>query len=59
MRPEMEALVWDKDRGFVTDPIKVANGFHILQVNEHQKAGLASFEEVQQEVQNKLYAAAL
>ena len=58
MPPALEAAVWDKARGFVTDPIRTDNdggGYEILRVNEHQKAGLASFEEVQQEVQNKLF----
>lgn len=58
MSPAMEAMVWDKARGFVTDPIRTdsdGGGFEILRVNEHQKAGLASFEEVQQEVQNKMF----
>jgi peptidyl-prolyl cis-trans isomerase SurA len=55
MPPELEALVWDKARGFVTDPIKFTNGFEILRVNEHQKAGLASLEEVLPEVQERLY----
>jgi peptidyl-prolyl cis-trans isomerase SurA len=58
MPPALEAAVWDKARGFVTDPIKTdtdGGGFEILRVNEHQKAGLASFEEVQDEVRNKLF----
>ncbi len=55
MPPELEALVWSKDKGFVTDPIKFQDGFEILRVDEHQKAGLATFEEVQQEVQQKLF----
>jgi peptidyl-prolyl cis-trans isomerase SurA len=55
MPPELEALVWDKAKGFVTDPIKFDDGYEILRVNEHQKAGLASFEEVQLDVQQKLY----
>jgi peptidyl-prolyl cis-trans isomerase SurA len=56
--PALEEAVWDKARGFVTEPIKTdagGGGFEILRVNEHQKAGLASFEEVQQDVQNKLF----
>ncbi len=52
--PEIEAAVWEKDKGYVTDPIKVANGFLILKVDEHPKAGLAEFEEVQNEVQQRL-----
>ena len=53
--------MWDQPRGYVTDPINVGNGFLILKVEEHQKAGLASFEEVlkrdhQQAVQSALHS---
>jgi peptidyl-prolyl cis-trans isomerase SurA len=53
--PRIESAVWDQPRGFVTDPIKVENGFFIFKVIEHQKAGLAGFEEVQNEVENRMY----
>jgi peptidyl-prolyl cis-trans isomerase SurA len=56
--PALEAAVWDKARGFVTDPIPTdaeGGGFEILRVNDHQKAGLASFEEVTNAVQDKLF----
>jgi parvulin-like peptidyl-prolyl isomerase len=52
--PELESAVWDQPRNFITDPVKVANGFIILKVDEHYKAGLASFDEVENEVQNKM-----
>ena len=55
LRPELESAVWNQPRGFVTDPINVGTGFLILKVEDHQKAGLASFEEVQNEVTGKLY----
>jgi parvulin-like peptidyl-prolyl isomerase len=55
LRPEIEKLVWDQPRGYVTDPIPAGNGFLILKVDEHQKAGLAGFEEVQNEITGKLY----
>jgi peptidyl-prolyl cis-trans isomerase SurA len=55
MPPELEALVWDKAKGFVTDPIKFDDGFEILYVEDHQKAGLATFDEVQGEVSQKLF----
>lgn len=55
LKPEIEAAVWDKEKGYVTDPIKVDAGFLILKVDDHPGAGLAGFEEVQQEIQNKLY----
>ena len=42
------------DRGFVTDPIRVPNGFLILKVEEKHKAGLACFEEVEQEIMNEM-----
>ena len=51
----VEDALWAQPRGFVTDPIKVEKGFFIFKVIEHQKAGLAGFEEVQQEVENRLY----
>ena len=41
-------------KGYVTDPIRVANGFEILRVEERFAAGQASFDEVQNEIQNKL-----
>jgi len=55
LRPEIEKTVWDQPRGYVTDPINVGNGFLILKVEEHQKAGLAAFEEVQNEITSKLF----
>jgi parvulin-like peptidyl-prolyl isomerase len=47
-------IVFNADRNFVTDPIRIANGFVILKVEERHKAGLASFEEVDQEIMNEL-----
>jgi parvulin-like peptidyl-prolyl isomerase len=52
---EIETLVFDKERGFVTDPLKVPNGFLILKVEEHVKSGQAQLEEVEQEITGKLY----
>ena len=52
--PQLEAAVWDQPRSFITDPIKLENGFIILKVDEHYKAGLASFPEVENEVQNRM-----
>ena len=52
---EIEDAVWEKPRGFVTPPIKLPQGFEIFKVEEHHKAGLAEFEEVETEVQDKLF----
>jgi len=54
LRKEIVDAVWDKDRGFVTDPIHIGNEFQIYRVEEHQKAGLADFEEVEQQVEDKV-----
>jgi len=54
LAPAIEAAVWDKDRGTVTDPINIGNALLILRVDEHYKAGLAAFEEVEQEIQNRI-----
>ena len=54
LAPNIEAAIWDKERGFVTDPIQITNGLMILRVDEHYKAGLAGFEEVEQEIQNRI-----
>jgi peptidyl-prolyl cis-trans isomerase SurA len=55
LAPEIESTVWDKERGYVTDPIRRTTGFLILKVEDHHKEGLAPFEEVQQEAQDKLF----
>jgi peptidyl-prolyl cis-trans isomerase SurA len=55
LRAEIEAAVWTQPRGYVSDPISAGNGFLILKVDDHQKAGLAEFEEVQNEITGKLF----
>jgi peptidyl-prolyl cis-trans isomerase SurA len=55
LREDLRALVWDQPRGTVTDPVKQGNGFLILRVEDQHKAGLADFEEVQNEIMEKLY----
>jgi parvulin-like peptidyl-prolyl isomerase len=55
LRKEIMDLVWEQPRGTVTEPIKLPNGFLILRVEEQHKAGLASFEEVESEITEKLY----
>jgi peptidyl-prolyl cis-trans isomerase SurA len=56
LAPALEDQVWEKPKGYVTDPISVGAGFLILRVEEHQKAGQAELAEVEGEVQDKLYA---
>ena len=47
-------VVFAQDRGYVTDPIRIPNGFLILRVDEKHTAGLASMEEVENEIMQKL-----
>jgi len=54
LAPAIEGAVWDKERGTVTDPINIGNALLILRVDEHYKAGLASFEEVETAIQNHI-----
>jgi parvulin-like peptidyl-prolyl isomerase len=49
-------IVFAQERGFVTDPIRVANGFLILRVDEKHKPGQATFEEVENEIMEKMYS---
>jgi parvulin-like peptidyl-prolyl isomerase len=48
--------VWNQPKGYVTDPIRAGNGFLILRVEDHQKAGQAEVSEVESEIMEKLYA---
>jgi peptidyl-prolyl cis-trans isomerase SurA len=52
---EIANLVFDKERNFVTDPIKRPDGFLILKVMEKHTAGQAALEEVEGEIMNRLY----
>ena len=53
----IEDAIWNQPKGYVTDPFKLNDpaGFYIFKVQDHQKAGLAEFEEVQLEIENKLF----
>lgn len=55
LNPQIENEVWDKQQGYVTDAIKFPNGWEIFKVEDHQREGLASYEEVESEVQNLLF----
>jgi peptidyl-prolyl cis-trans isomerase SurA len=50
----IEALVWSQERGYVTDPIRRVNAIVILRVDDHQKEGQAAFDEVENEIMEKL-----
>jgi peptidyl-prolyl cis-trans isomerase SurA len=50
----LEDLVWNQPKGYITDPIKTSNGFLILRVEDHQKAGQAELSEVENQIQEKI-----
>lgn len=54
--PKIEDIVFKGERGFVTDPIRIGPGFLILKIEERFKEGQAPFEEVENEVMEKLYS---
>jgi parvulin-like peptidyl-prolyl isomerase len=56
LRKEIEDIVFKANRGYVTDPIRTQNGWVILKVEERHEAGQAAFEDVQNEIMEKLYA---
>jgi hypothetical protein len=56
LRKEIEDIVFKANRGYVTDPMRTQNGWVILKVEERHDAGQAAFEDVQNEIMEKLYA---
>jgi peptidyl-prolyl cis-trans isomerase SurA len=52
----LEDLVWSQPKGYITDPIKITNGFLILRVEDHQKAGQAELSEVENRINEILLA---
>jgi peptidyl-prolyl cis-trans isomerase SurA len=54
MGKNLEDAVWSQPKGYITDPIKTPNGFLILRVEDHQKAGQAELTEVENEITQRL-----
>ncbi len=55
MSSDIEAAVWSKPKGFITQPLKLPTGFDIFRVDDHTKAGLAPLADVKPEIENQLY----
>ncbi len=55
LRQDIEELIWDKPKNYVTDPIKQDNGYLILKVLAHHQAGIAYLEEVENEIMGILH----
>jgi peptidyl-prolyl cis-trans isomerase SurA len=54
LTPELQQL-FKEQRGYITDVMKVPNGFLIIKLEERHEEGLAAFEEVENEITEKLY----
>ncbi len=54
LRKEIEDIVFQQKKGYVTDPIKTPAGLLILRIDERFEPGQASFEEVKNEITEKL-----
>jgi len=54
LRKEIEDIVFVQKKGFVSDPIRVPNGFLILKVADRYAAGLATYEEVEGEISERM-----
>lgn len=55
LRKDIEDVMFKAEKSYVTDPMKQANGFLILRLEETHKKGLASLEEVDNEIRERLY----
>src|SRR6266849_10327170 len=54
VNPSLQFLFKEK-KGFITDVIKTDNGFVIFKLEERHEEGLAPFEEVENEIMERLY----
>ena len=54
LRKDIEDIVFKEKKGYVTDPIKLPNGFLILKIEERYEAGQAPLEAVENEIQERL-----
>jgi peptidyl-prolyl cis-trans isomerase SurA len=54
LHPDVEAAVWGQAKGFVTQPLKIANVVIIIKVEEVFKPGQAEYEEVENEVTERI-----
>lgn len=55
LREDIEKIVWNQPKNYVTDPIKLDDGFLIVKVDDQHKAGQATLEEVENEIKDRLY----
>jgi peptidyl-prolyl cis-trans isomerase SurA len=54
LRKEIENIVFTQKKGYVTDPVRVPNGFIILKIEERFEKGQAPYDDVEEEIQSRL-----
>jgi len=52
---EIDDVVFKANKGYISDPVRIKVGFEILKVEEHYTQGQAAFEDVKDEIMEKLY----
>ena len=54
LRKEIADIVFAQKKGYVTDPIKIPQGLLILKVDDHYAAGQADFDEVKDDIMQRM-----
>lgn len=54
MDKSIEDIVFKEKKGFITDPIRIRNSLLILKIEDRYEAGQASYEEVKNDIQDRL-----
>jgi peptidyl-prolyl cis-trans isomerase SurA len=55
LRKQIEDVVFKEKKGYITEAIKMPNGFEILKIEDRYEAGQAPLADVENEVTEKLY----
>jgi peptidyl-prolyl cis-trans isomerase SurA len=55
LRKEIEDVVFNQNKNYITEPVDTPNGFEILKVEERYAPGQAALEDVRNEIMEKLY----
>ena len=54
LRKEIEDVVFKEKKGYVTEPIRMPNGFELLKIEERYEAGQAPLADVENEIMERL-----
>jgi parvulin-like peptidyl-prolyl isomerase len=59
MERELEDAVFSLKKGEVSEPVRTSTGFHLLRVEERISSGHRPFDDVKDEIRDRLYNEAL